>query len=212
MSKKELTDKQKQILEFVETFFRTHSYWPSVRQIQHHFGFRSTNAVMGHMRAIEKKQHIRRVRGRARAFQLSHPSSEPITAGSSIISIPIFGSIAAGYPDRVESGDAIGQLQLDTQHTPIDHPTRAFALKVEGDSMQNAGILSGDLVVVEKGTPRNNDIVAALIDGEITLKRFIKPTNDAAPFLKAENPRYKDLEPSSDLQVQGIVKSVIRTF
>lgn len=210
---KQLTVKQKKILEFIESFFKKQSYWPSIRQIQNQFRFKSTNAVMGHLKAIEQKEGIRRIHGQARAFQLNRPAAKEQNSqsGTDIVSIPIFGSIAAGYPDRVESADTIGKLQVDLKHTQIRSPQKAFALKVNGESMLNAGIFNGDLVVVEPGTPQNNDIVAALIDGETTLKRFVQPKN-APPYLKAENNLYPNLLPTTSLQIQGIVKSVIRSF
>lgn len=210
---KQLTVKQKKILEFIENFFKKESYWPSIRQIQAQFGFKSTNAVMGHLKAIEQKECIRRIPGQARAFQLNHLTITEHNSQSAtdIVSIPIFGSIAAGYPDRVESTDTIGKLQVDLKYTRIRAPHKSFALKVNGESMLKAGIFNGDLVVVEPGTPQNNDIVAALIDGETTLKRFVQPPN-AAPYLKAENDLYPNLLPTTSLQIQGIVKSVIRSF
>ncbi len=92
----------------------------------------------------------------------------------------------------------------------ISNPTRAFAVKVRGDSMIDAGIFSGDIVVLEQKEAKHNDIVAALIDGENTLKRLIY--DKGRVYLKAENSAYPDLSPTEHLDVQGVVVSVLRTY
>lgn len=206
---KELTTRQQEILNFLKTHFKNNAYWPSIRGIQEHFGFKSTNAVMGHLRALESKGMLSRVPGQARAYQMiSRDPTEP-EHNENLITIPIYGSIAAGYPDLVESGEAIGSLQFDTTSSGVKNKTQIFALKVRGDSMIDAGILEGDVVVVEKTEPRSNDIVVALIDGESTLKRFIQEKG-ARPFLRAENANYPDMHPLSELMTQGVVRSVLR--
>ena len=91
-------------------------------------------------------------------------------------------------------------------------PTRnTFALRVTGDSMIDRHILNGDIVVLEHGPePRHGDIVAALIDGESTLKTFLRKSGK--PYLKAENPKYPDLIPAQELMIQGIARAVLRTL
>jgi repressor LexA len=84
----------------------------------------------------------------------------------------------------------------------------AFALRVRGDSMIDADINDGDTVIIEPGTPKHGDIVAALIDGETTLKRLIKQGSKV--YLKAENQNYPDLIPTTSLTIQGIAKSVMK--
>ena len=88
---------------------------------------------------------------------------------------------------------------------------RSFALQVRGDSMVDAEIYEGDMVVVEPRDPRDGDIVAALIDGETTLKRYIKKGNEP-PYLKAENKFYPELYPVNELTVQGVAKAVVRSL
>lgn len=218
---KELTTRQHEILDFIRQHFRSESCWPSIREIQRHFDFKSTNAVMGHLRALEKKACISRVPGQARTFRLSAPFNaapqvmpdEAANAFESedLLSVPIYGAIPAGYPDGIEPSGVIGRLQIDVQSAGIRRNRRAFALKVRGDSMIDAGIYDGDVVIVESTLPRSGDIVAALIDGETTLKRFMQRAGQT-PYLKAENPNYPDLYPSNDLIVQGVVKSVVRSL
>lgn len=208
---KSLTPRQAELLDYIQTHFEKNSYWPSIRDIQTHFNFKSTNAVMGHLKALEAKDYIARVPGQARAFRLSvHAQAlRASLTGNGTISVPVFGTIAAGYPDHVESSGAIGSLQIDASTAGVRNHVQAFALKVRGESMIDAGIFDGDIVIVEPGEPQNNNIVAALIDGTTTLKRYIKP-HDATPYLKAENINYPDLTPINELLIQGIARSVIR--
>lgn len=209
---KDLTTRQHEILGFIQLHFRQEKFWPSIREIQSHFGFKSTNAVMGHLRALERKGYISRNSGQARTFKVTYSDGEtPPENTTAVIDIPIYGSITAGYPDRVEPGGEIGRLQIDVETVGVRRAMKAFALKVRGDSMIDAGIFDGDIVIVEQGLPKSGDIVAALIDDETTLKRFIQK-GSRAPFLKAENPDYPDLHPVSELTIQGLAKAVVRSL
>lgn len=214
----ELTLRQQEILGYIQLYYRNIGYWPSIRDIQGHFKFRSTNAVMGHLRALEKKGHISRVTGQARAYRVSHDFGDQTAEGDNppsesmpVMNIPVYGSIAAGYPDMVESANAIGRIQIDQQTAGIRRSSRAFALKVRGDSMIDAGIHDGDVVILEHGPAKDGDIVAALIDNETTLKRFVQKPGKA-PHLKAENKSYPSLHPVSQLVIQGIAKAVVRSL
>ena len=205
---KSLTKRQREVFDFLRICAHENGYWPSFREIQDHFGFRSTNAVMGHLRALETKGAISRVPGQARTFHIAdHIGSIIPSEAGEIVEIPIFGSIAAGYPDGVEQGDALGRLQVDVRSA--GNQRNNFALRVRGDSMIGAGIFDGDTVVVEPKQPRPGDVVVALIDGESTLKRFFR-NNAGFPFLKSENENYPEMHPVGELVVQGVARSVIR--
>jgi len=208
---KDLTFRQQQVLTFIQNRSSEQGYWPSIREIQEEFGFKSTNAVVGHLRALERKGFIDRRPHQARAFSLKVPPSQAPGNGDQIdvVEIPVMGNIAAGYPDRVESGGQIGTLQVDSFTARQRRQRRTFAIRVRGESMINAGIEDGDTVVVEDRDPKDGDIVAALIDGETTLKRFILPRK-GSPYLKAENPAYPELYPLDELLVQGVATSVVR--
>lgn len=205
-----LTAKQREILDFLDVSVKADGYWPSIREIQDFFGFKSTNAVVGHLRALERKGYLSRSPGHARAYHFKNHFSDLRADEIAVESIPVLGSIAAGYPDRVEAGGEIDRLQVDA-HTARARRRGAnvFAIRVSGDSMINAGIHDGDTVVVETRDPRDGDIVAALIDGEVTLKRFILNPG-STPYLKAENPDYPELFPIDDLQVQGVARAVVK--
>ncbi len=207
-----LTPRQKEILKFLRDFSRRKGYWPSIRDIQHHFNFRSTNAVAGHLRALEVKKAISRIPGQARTFRLNPftEESDAIPEGTTeVIEVPIYGDIAAGYPDGVEQGDAIGRIQIGVDTLGRHRSAKSFALKVRGESMINAGIFEGDTVIFDPREPRNNDIVAALIDGATTLKRFIHNHN-CPPYLKAENPDFPEIHPVGELIIQGVALAVVR--
>lgn len=223
---KDMTERQKAILEYIRRHFSENHYWPSIRDIQSEFGFKSTNAVTGHLRALERKGNIARVPGQARAYRLASESATspcakvsaplPFTPEflrdvdeSDLLSIPIYGAIAAGFPDGVEPGEPIAHLQIDPETAGVRRSAKLFALRVRGDSMIEAGINDGDTVILEKGEGRPGDIVAALIDGEVTLKRLLLG-RDRKAYLKAENPAYPDLKPAASLSVQGIARTLVR--
>ena len=201
-----LTDRQREILNFVRGYAMERGYWPSFREIQKHFGFKSTNAVMGHLRALESKGAIERMAGQARTFRIV---PEVPDEAIEVTDLPIYGAIAAGYPDGVEQGDALGRLQVDVVTAGANRGRRNFALRVAGDSMIDAGIFDGDTVVIESRPARAGEIVVALIDGLSTLKRLVRGEN-GLPYLKSENKAYPELRPMSELVVQGVASSVVR--
>ena len=144
-------------------------------------------------------------RAHSRGVQLTKPS------GVASVQLPLFASIPAGSPDEYEGGaDAPEKLRFIPTTLGISNPGKAFAVRVRGDSMIDAGIFSGDIVVLEKKEPKTGDIVAALVDGENTLKRLVK--ENGRVFLKAENREYPNIEPQEKLDIQGVVVSVLRTF
>jgi len=210
---KDLTVRQQEVLGYLQVHMREYGTWPSFREIEDHFGFRSTNAVMGHLRALEKKGYISRVAGQARTFRINFGLKDADVPQDSleVVEIPIYGHIAAGFPDGVETGGEIGRLQIDVESAGIRRSRRSFALKVRGESMVDVGIFDGDTVVIEQNTAKDGDIVAALIDGETTLKRFInKPGR--SPYLKAENRNFPELYPVSELIIQGVARAVVRNL
>ena len=199
-----LTHRQKEVLNFIEHAQATDGIVPSTREIQEHFGFASQTAAMNHLRALEKKGVIQRRPGKARAVALtSHLERE------TIIDVPIYGQIAAGMPQDVEH-ESEGMISIDATSVGVRKGKRVFGLKVRGDSMTGAGINDGDLVILEDREPASGAVVAALIDGETTLKRLVSA--HGRPYLKAENPDYPDLIPVSDLHIQGVMVALIRKF
>jgi repressor LexA len=116
--------------------------------------------------------------------------------------------IPAGIPEGQEQ-EVDRCITVDPGSIRLPRNARTFALEVRGDSMIGAGILDRDVVILEHAQPRNRDIVAALIDGDVTLKRYL--VEKGSPFLRAENPLYPDLIPARELVIQGVFRALIRT-
>ena len=121
--------------------------------------------------------------------------------------LAVLGLIVAGRPSIAE-GRAEACIPVGFEALEIPKNARCFVLEVSGDSMVGAHIIAGDLVVLELRPPHDGAIVAALIDGEATLKRYL--VRDRKPYLKAENPRYPELVPAQELVIQGVLRAVIR--
>ncbi len=199
-----LTSRQKQVLDFINDAQSQTGVMPTSREIQEHFGFGSQTAAMNHLRALERKGVIHRQPGKARAVSvLANLPRQPIA------NIPIYGSIAAGMAEAVEQ-ENIGTISMDLGTLGGSRAQETFALKVRGDSMIDAHISDGDLAILERREPRPGDIVAALIDGETTLKRYV--VEKGRPFLKAENPDYPALVPVMELLVQGVLVALVRKY
>jgi repressor LexA len=195
-------DSRQMILEFIEYYQGENQRPPTVREIQAHCGFKSPRAVSYFLEKLEEAKLIVR-KAKSRGVHLNRP-----TITGMVLQLPLFGEIPAGLPDRFEGGEAPEVLRFIPSTLGIQNPSRSFALKVRGDSMMDAGIFSGDVVVLEKREAKPGDIVAALIDGESTLKRLVK--DGERLYLKAENALYPDLQPMETLEVQGVVVSVLR--
>lgn len=197
-----LTQRQREIVEYLKSAQRTTGVMPSTRELQHYFGFASQTAAMSHLRALERKGVIQRLPGKARAVVFPEELDR-----EEIVDIPVYGQIAAGMASEVEQ-ERLGCVSIDISSIGIPRSARTFALKVRGDSMIDAHICSGDTVILEFREPRDRDIVAALIDGETTLKRFV--VNKGKPFLHAENEEFPDLIPARELIIQGVMVALLR--
>ena len=196
-----LTDRQRGILEFIQLEQREKGITPSTREIQHHFGFASQTSVMQYIATLERKGFLDRHARKARAL-ITPVQKVRIT------DIPIYGQIPAGMATLTEQ-TAEGHVSLDTGSVNASKNAKTFALRVGGDSMIEAHILDGDIVILEdRKDVQNGDIVAALIDGETTLKRYV--TEHGRPYLKAENPLYPNLVPARELRIQGVMVSLVR--
>jgi repressor LexA len=200
-----LTKRQRQILEFVLSAQRAGEPAPTLREIAAHFGFKSTRAAADHLDALKRKGFLESDTGKARSLRVTSPLAK---LRSRLVDIPLFGSIPAGLPQTREQ-DAEGCVSVDIESIGFKPTRNTFALRVAGDSMIGRHILDGDVVVLEHGPePRHGDIVAALVDGESTLKTFLRKSGK--PYLKAENPKYPNLIPAQELMIQGVFKALIR--
>src|SRR5437764_10767831 len=196
-----LTERKRSILESIQSEQREKGLTPSTREIQHHFGFASQTSVMQYLATLERKGFLDRHARKARAL------ITPVQKVR-IMDVPIYGQIPAGMATLTEQ-TIEGHVSLDTRSVNASKNGRTFALRVRGDSMINAHILDGDIVILEdRKDVQNGDIVAALIDGETTLKRYVM--EHGRPYLKAENPLYPNLVPARELRIQGVMVSLMR--
>jgi repressor LexA len=167
------------------------------------FGFSSPATVASHLNLLEKKGAIRRESGRSRNIVI--PDFKPRQRR---LEVPVYGMIPAGIPEGQEQ-ESDRCITVDPETIRLPRNAKTFALEVRGDSMIGAGILNRDVVILEMAAPRHRDIVAALIDGDVTLKRYL--IEGGTPFLRAENPDYPDLIPARELVIQGVFRALIRT-
>jgi len=201
----ELTERQREVLEFIKKTQRTTAQTPSLREIARHFGFGSMTAAADHVRALKRKKMLDSSPRRARSLRVLSPLEN---FRRPVVDIPVYGEIPAGFADERQQ-EAKGCISVDVQSLGIRPTARTFALQVRGDSMIGKHILDGDYVILEQGvTPRKGDVVAALIDQESTLKTFM--IDQGKPVLKAENPRYPKLIPANELMIQGVMVALIR--
>ena len=182
-----LTERQRDVLEFIQSEQREKGLTPSTREIQHHFGFASQTSIMQYLATLERKGFLDRHARKARAL-ITPVQKVRIT------DVPIYGQIPAGMATLTEQ-TIEGHVSLDARSVNAAKNGKTFALRVRGDSMIDAHIVDGD-------------IVAALIDGETTLKRYV--TEHGRPYLKAENPLYPNLVPARELRIQGVMVSLVR--
>lgn len=202
---KTLTRRQQQILDFIQKWQQARGSVPSSQEIAAQFGFRSPNAVTGHLRLMRKKGVITSEPGKARSLRITSPLSK---LRRLIVDIPIYGSIPAGTPQTREQ-EAEGCITVDIKSLGFIPTRNTSALRVDGDSMIGRHICDGDMAILEFGAEaRNGQIVAAYVDGRSTLKTLI--IKNGKPYLRSENPKYPDIIPAEELTIQGVFKGLIR--
>lgn len=206
-----LTKRQKQILEFIIKYIDSNGFPPSTSEIQKRFSFKSPNAVQDHLAALEKKGYISRHPHKSRGIEvLIHTA--PRKNSDNIMRIPIVGRVSAGTPIFAQE-NIEGTLPIDKSFAKS--ADGIFALKVEGTSMVNAGILDGDYVIVrQQQNAEQGDIIVALIEDETTVKRFYKDKGSRKIILQPENDAMDPISIESSsydkFMIVGKVKGVIR--
>lgn len=181
MERLPLTTRQREILEYLETFTRDAGYPPTVREICKATGLRSPRSVSQHLIALERKGYIARGREKSRAIRFLY-DAPGINTTSDVVRVPLRGRVAAGFTAAVQSApDAV--YAVDRQ---LVTGANAFMLRVEGESMVDAHVVEGDLIVVDPdAATTSGDIVVARVAGETTVKRF--ETRGEHQFLVAQN-------------------------
>ncbi len=211
--KKNLTDRQQEILNFLQQFLEANGYPPTLREIGKHFNISSTFGVKRHLEALEKKGYLNVMSNASRGIsitrdEISQIESNKIFHIDGINKIPIIGRVAAGSPILAEE-NIEGAIAIDPNF--IKRSENAFALKVKGDSMIDAGIFEGDLVIINPQTNANNgDIIVARIDDEVTVKVY-EIKNQQIKLI----PQNKNYEPIvvkniNEFSIVGKVTGVIR--
>lgn len=200
-----LTARQQEILDYLVEHARETGYPPTIREIGFRFGIRSTKGVVDHLTALERKGHIRRVLGKSRALELIAPPADDRTSG-----VPILGRIAAGLPLLAEE-NVEDRLLIDPSFLK---GKGEFLLRVRGESMIEAHIADGDLVLVRPAAEaKNGEIVVAMIGEEATVKRFFR--EEGRVVLRPEN---RAMEPivigpgDGELRILGVVVGLFRKF
>ena len=200
-----ITDRQKEVLTYISTYTEENSYPPTVRDISEHFGI-SLRAVQDHILALQKKGFLSQSQKKARSIRVLSDcrDKEPQTY---ISKVPLLGTVAAGKPLLSEE-NLDGYVNLTE---PFVRPGKSyFALRVRGQSMINAGILDGDLAVVEQAsTAQDGQIIVAVIDDAITLKRYYKESGRIR--LQPENPDFQAIY-CTDVRIVGILSNIVRTY
>ncbi len=199
-----LTPHQRTVLNYIAEFQSKRGYSPSLADLAVAFGVRSKNAVAKVVNTLVREKHIEKdPKGRIKILPQTQEVSEPM-----ILTLPLFGPIAAGFAAAAEEQ---AEEQVSIEDYLVKDRSSTFLLRVKGDSMINAGIHEGDLVIVERGAePKVNNIVVGVLDGEFTLKRLKK--DKGKYYLQAENPEYPDLYALDELQVAGVVKGIVRKY
>ncbi len=200
----QLTDKEKKMYDFITETIRRDGYSPSVRDIQAALGIKSTSTVHAYLARLEQKGYIQKEFGKSRTLRVDSVIGEP----SMTAKVPIVGRVTAGLP----------MLAVENYEGYIDFPimnrsylyNQMFALRVEGESMIEAGIMNGDIVVVKKeSSAENGDIVVALIGDETTVKTFYKENGHFR--LQPENSTMKPII-TNEVFILGKVIAVMRYY
>ena len=196
------TERQQRILEVIHEFTAERGYPPSVREIGERVGLSSSSTIHAHLKTLERRGLISRDPTKPRALRSEvNPGGSPVPE---TIVMPVVGKVAAGVPITAQE-NVEGEFVLPASFT---RTSDGFMLRVQGDSMIDAAILDGDLIVVRPQRNANNgEIVVAMVDGEATVKRFYK--EDGRVRLQPENPAMEPIY-ANDVTIVGRVEAVVR--
>lgn len=198
-----ITNRQKQLLDFIKESIRAKGLPPTVSEMAKALKVKSKNAIAKLLRGLEDQGLVKRD-GTARGIQVRDEFGNEVIAG--LYSVPLLGTVPAGGPIVVEE-HVEEWINLPSSLTRGRRDV--FLLQVRGDSMEDAGILEGDLVIVKPTREaRSGDIVVALLHDEATVKRFIEIRGRR--YLKPENKKYENIYPEDEWTVQGKVVGIIR--
>ena len=199
---KSITRRQREILDYIKGYIVAHKFPPTIREISGNFSI-SVKGAYDHIKALERKGFIRLNTHRSRTIEVLEDLEDEKTASAEV---PILGNVAAGRPLFAEE-NYDGTIRLPREYI---RGGRNFALNVRGDSMRDAGIHDGDIAVfVHQNVADNGDIVVAMVDEAVTLKRFFKEKNRVK--LQAENPDFPPIY-TQDVRILGKLTHLIRSY
>lgn len=200
-----LTPKEQALLNFIEDYQSTHGSSPTVREMREAMKLKSDGFIVHCLKSLAQKGAIEKG-VTPRSIKLLPHIAQKLSAD--FVKLPVLGFIPAGGP--VVSEENVEDW-VSFEAGQIKNPKDCFILRVTGDSMVDAGIFDGDFVIAStKLRPAPRDIVIALVDGGSTVKRFMK--DGPRIYLKPENPRYQNIYPESELQIQGVVIGLFRWY
>ena len=200
----ELSERQSKILAYIRHVTKVRNYPPSVREIGEAVGLSSSSTVHNHLNQLERRGLIKRDPSKSRTVQLVE-DADLDNQRRNAVAVPVVGNVAAGAPILAEQN-----IEEHVLLSPELAQDGFFLLRVRGDSMINAGILDGDLVLVKpQKEAHNGNIVVALVDGDATVKRFERGNGHVK--LIAENPAYEPII-TTNIDLVGTVRGVIRLF
>jgi len=196
------TERQKEVLDFIAAYISIHTYPPTIREVADYFSI-SIKGASDHLAALRKKGLLKQGDKKYRTLELVRSVGEEDFA-----EIPILGTVAAGRPIlALENMD--GSIKM--HRTFISGNAKYFALKVKGDSMESAGIMDGDIAVIQQqNTVRNGEIAVVMLDEAVTLKTFYRES--ARIRLQPENPKYSPIYCSRDVRVLGRLAHILRSY
>ncbi|EKD93386.1 MAG: hypothetical protein ACD_28C00158G0003 [uncultured bacterium] len=202
-----LTEKQQKLLTFIEQYQWENGASPTLREMREYFGVSSDNSILKHLKALEEKGYIEKA-DTPRGIKQLTSIKQQFEAAAELIKIPLLGTIPAGGPVMAEE-NILGVFEVGKGF--MKATKGSFLLRVTGNSMINAGIHEGDMVIVAPDqVPRSGDVVVALVDGENTVKRYVEEGKNV--YLKAENPEYENIYPEQTLEIQGVVTGLVRNY
>ena len=203
---KPATERQQRILDVIRAFTAERGYPPSVREIGERVGLSSSSTIHAHLKALERRGLILRDPTKPRALRSDmNLSKAPASSMPDAVVMPIVGKVAAGSPITAEE-NLEGEFVLPTSFVP--RSSESFMLRVQGDSMVEAAILDGDLILVRpQKTANNGEIVVAMLEGEATVKRFYR--EDGRVRLQPENSSMAPIY-AHDVDIVGRVEAVVR--
>jgi len=203
---KKLTDRQKEVLSFVAKHIEKQSYPPSIREIAEHFRI-SMKGAHDHVTALRRKNCLEQNGRCSRTLKLTASGEELENGADPTQEIPIVGTVAAGVPILSEE-NVEGTLKLDL--SMLKKNKTYFAVRVRGDSMDGAGIMDGDMAIIEKRNVVNDgEIAVAVVDDAVTLKRFYRESSRIR--LQSENPGYQPIF-CQDVRILGKLSRIIREY